>query len=794
MQTKVNIGSASKVVIKWKVSPYDYSRENEENIIAKFASKYGISKDKISVEANFISNEVTNNNVFDNSVVNNINDPVFQQNLFKTYIEEKNIEDIDFDKIIEIDNYINNSIDYEKYDKNKQYVIKWIKWSNFMSYGLDNFVDFTTLKGLVLLSSNPSNQGGKSTFCIDLIRFLLFGKVTSRESDWTLSKVFNKHIPEATEVSVEGCICIDGVDYIVKRVVSRPSLNKRTDKSKVSQKVNYYKLVNNEVLDLIEDDNQEGVSTTQTNKAIKEAIGNEKDFDLMICVNSDNLKGLISLKDTERGRLLSRWIGLLPLEEKDKISRELYNKQIVPKLLMNRYNKEDLQIENKSLYEEIEETNNKITNCNKQIETCSNKISSFNKERDELMLSKVKIDDSLFKIDVKTLEKKIETITNSGISKKSEKDKHQVSLDSVKSVSFNENEYKELTNRITQLHVNVNTIKININNTKSEIQNLKNGEYCPTCGSKLKDVDNSSKIKEKTDLVERYNKELSQKESELSNLEKKRNDMEENRTKFNEKVRLELLIAKIEVDIDNLRKDLVENRRILKEIDNNKVAIEENNKIQIKINIVETNIKTEENIKQNLNKQLNELKYIVEKNNKEIINNTKIIEEINKEEKKVRNWKVYLDLVGKNGVSKMVLRNTLPIINNELSQLLNNVCDFTVEVAIDEHQDVAFYLIHDGVKSNLASGSGLEQTISSLALRSVLSKISTFSKPSFVVFDEILGGVADENYDNVKKLYDKIVGDYQAILQITHLKSIHDWHDKSILISKKDNISSISML
>ena len=794
MQTKVNIGSASKVVIKWKVSPYDYSRENEENIIAKFAGKYGISKDKISVEANFISNEVTNNNVFDNSVVNNINDPVFQQNLFKTYIEEKNIEDIDFDKIIEIDNYINNSIDYEKYDKNKQYVIKWIKWSNFMSYGPDNFVDFTTLKGLVLLSSNPSNQGGKSTFCIDLIRFLLFGKVTSRESDWTLSKVFNKHIPEATEVSVEGCICIDGVDYIVKRVVSRPSLNKRTDKSKVSQKVNYYKLVNNEVLDLIEDDNQEGVSTTQTNKAIKEAIGNEKDFDLMICVNSDNLKGLISLKDTERGRLLSRWIGLLPLEEKDKISRELYNKQIVPKLLMNRYNKEDLQIENKSLSEEIEETNNKITNCNKQIETCSNKISSFNKERDELMLSKVKIDDSLFKIDVKTLEKKIETITNSGISKKSEKDKHQVSLDSVKSVSFNENEYKELTNRITQLHVNVNTIKININNTKSEIQNLKNGEYCPTCGSKLKDVDNSSKIKEKTDLVERYNKELSQKESELSNLEKKRNDMEENRTKFNEKVRLELLIAKIEVDIDNLRKDLVENRRILKEIDNNKVAIEENNKIQIKINIVETNIKTEENIKQNLNKQLNELKYIVEKNNKEIINNTKIIEEINKEEKKVRNWKVYLDLVGKNGVSKMVLRNTLPIINNELSQLLNNVCDFTVEVAIDEHQDVAFYLIHDGVKSNLASGSGLEQTISSLALRSVLSKISTFSKPSFVVFDEILGGVADENYDNVKKLYDKIVGDYQAILQITHLKSIHDWHDKSILISKKDNISSISML
>ena len=107
-------------------------------------------------------------------------------------------------------------------------------------------------------------------------------------------------------------------------------------------------------------------------------------------------------------------------------------------------------------------------------------------------------------------------------------------------------------------------------------------------------------------------------------------------------------------------------------------------------------------------------------------------------------------MVGKNGITKMVLRNTLPIINGELSQMLNGVCDFTVEVAIDERQDVAFYLIHDNVRSNLASGSGLEQTVASLALRSVLSKISTFSKPSFVVFDEILGGVSDENYDNVK--------------------------------------------
>ena len=103
------------------------------------------------------------------------------------YLDERGIENYDFDKILEIDNLINSKINYELYESHRRYTIKWIKWSNFMSYGEENFFDFTSLSGLVLLTSNPANQGGKTTFCLDLFRFLLYGKVTSRESDWTLS-------------------------------------------------------------------------------------------------------------------------------------------------------------------------------------------------------------------------------------------------------------------------------------------------------------------------------------------------------------------------------------------------------------------------------------------------------------------------------------------------------------------------------------------------------------------------------------------------------------------------------
>ena len=54
----------------------------------------------------------------------------------------------------------------------------------------------------------------------------------------------------------------------------------------------------------------------------------------------------------------------------------------------------------------------------------------------------------------------------------------------------------------------------------------------------------------------------------------------------------------------------------------------------------------------------------------------------------------------------------------------------------------------------LKSGSGLETTLASLALRCVLGRISTLPKPNIIVFDEILGKVANINLDYVKIFFD----------------------------------------
>jgi DNA repair exonuclease SbcCD ATPase subunit len=139
----------------------------------------------------------------------------------------------------------------------------------------------------------------------------------------------------------------------------------------------------------------------------------------------------------------------------------------------------------------------------------------------------------------------------------------------------------------------------------------------------------------------------------------------------------------------------------------------------------------------------------------------------------------------------MVLRKTLPIINAKLSQLLHDICDFDVEVMINQKNDVMFYLIKDGVYSDLASGSGFELTASGIALRAVLSELSTIPKASICTLDEVFGRVSKDNYDNMKKLLEKVAKQYDALLLISHNQEIYDWCDCHVSVKKENNISKV---
>ena len=785
----IDIKSKSRINIHWNVSPYDYNKEKEKSIINKVSKKYNLSKEKIKVIPEFLmigdnGEEISLNN----DIIQNIQDPQFQLKLFESYIKANNIDNYDFELIKKIDAEINEKIDYKIYDKYRRYSIKWIRWDNFLSYGASNYFDFTSIHGLTSLSGQ--NQSGKTTLSIDLIHFLLFGKT---EKVPTQDKIFNKHIPEATSVVVEGCINIDGVDYIIKRTLSRAALARRTDKSKTTQKVEYYKLVGDsmESLEEYEIDNQQEENGVQTNKAIKEAIGVESDFDLIMSVTERTLDDLVEKKEADRGRLLSRWIGLLPLEEKDKLAREKFNTQVKPMLLSNRYNEESLMQEIEAFNITIKNLDNDNKKYKKENKALDSEIEKLEKTKMELLSSKASIDQTLLKLDITTLNRNIEQSIINGKTKNEEIEGINKELKDIGEVEFSVEEYDKIQTDLTNVSNEIAVIGERYKNVEHNITHLKSSEICPTCHRKLDNVDNSKRIGELTKELEILVKDGKDKRKLQTELNAKIETLKINREKYNKKTNLIVKKSALEVNVEKLRNEYKEYTSLKKEYEKNSESIDKNNKIDIEIRNNDVFIQNKRNTKETNLTCLSKNEADIKGYKKQIEDRQEVIKKLNEEEKLIRNWKIYLELVGKNGISKMVLRKTLPIINGKLSQLLSDVCDFDVEVAINQKNDVMFYLIKDGVYSDLASGSGFELTASGIALRAVLSELSTIPKMNGITMDEIWGRISKSNYDNMKNLLEKISKSFDWMILISHNDEIHDMCENHISVIKENNISKL---
>lgn len=788
----IQVGTKSKIRVNWKLDNFYFSKDDEKSIQAKFAKKYGIPKDHVKVEPIFPKVDVSGKNIsVSTDIISNIQNPDFQCQLFKDFLEENKIQGYDFEFIKKIDAEINSRIDYDVYDKFRRYSIKWVKWDNFLSYGQDNYFDFTTLKGLVLLNGDPANQSGKTTFAIDLLHFLFFGR-TSKAA--TQDKIFNKHLPEVTEVNVEGCIEANGEEYVIKRTLTRPNVTKRSEKSKTINKVKYYKVVPSgleELEDYVE--NQQGENNVKTNKAIKEIIGNEEDFDMIMATTSSNLDSLIEKANAERSRLFNRWIGLLPIEQKCALAKEKYLSAVKPTFLSNRYDSSTLQEEINALSLTIETLKNEIAKYIAENDILNKDIEVLEQSKNELLEAKTKIDENILRLDIVTLQRKMADLVAEGKRKRNELDTAKTELESVRDINFSLNEYNDLNARKNNISVAIQTMLYEFEKNKKQVEALIKGECCPTCGKKFDNIDNSAKIAELQQQNEQIKVKGSELRQELKVIEDTLNDMTSNHELYERKTRLETKIPALEATIQSLLLQYeVENNK-LKEYNKNKEAIDTNNKLNVNINNITARIQDKRNTVSTNFSFMKENEGRINEYARQIVDRENMIAQLDKEKDIERNWKIYLDMVDKNGISKMVLRKTLPIINAQIGRLLHDTCDFGISIEISDRNEVVFYLVKDGVKSDLNSGSGFERTAAAFAIRAVLGNISTLPKSNIFICDEILGRVAKENYDNMRILYEKILENFDCIIQISHLEEIKDWHSTIITVKKEQNISKITV-
>lgn len=787
----VKVNPTDKLVFDLEMFQIDFNEQKKESLKKEISEKYGVPLK--NVEVNFIPVTVDDKGdkiSLASDIITNIQDPKFQQQLFEEYIKTKGIEDVDFDALINIDKKVNTFIDFDTYSKYKPYKVKYLKWDNYLSYGKDNYFDFTKLKGLVLLTGQPENTSGKTTLAIDLLRFALFGKA---EKSPTLDSVFNTYLEDETEVKVEAGIEIDGIDYVIRRTITRPSLKKRTAKSKAKQKVEYFKLLNGNYEEI---ENCEGESGTQTNNIIKETVGNIEDFDLVISATAYTLGNLLRMGQTDKGKLFSRWLGLLSIEEKEKIAKDLWKKES-QKLISNRYNKATLESEINDMKIVIENDNKSIISSQEKMNAASENIDKYNKEKLEIIKNRKEIKEELIRADVTTIENNIKYCNQNleqqrGIMKIKKERFFQIK-DSVFNIDeFNKKKEEERNIEIEQAELRTKISALKDDNKR--IESLVEKKTCPTCGHEIDIVEQTSFINKNNTKIKEYTNTGIENKKKLDEIKKEITKLEQKRVEENELNRLKPEMSAIKVQIDNLKLQIADWTRKKTEIETNKENIKYNNEIDNKIRIVDENIRVETNIKEQQIREIQNYKNEITQYTKEIENRGKIIIKLTEEEKVVRDWNIYQELVGKNGIIKIVLKRALPILNNEVSRLIDGLCDFEVILSIDDNNKICIDLVRDGVKMDLGvAASGWEGTVSSIALRSALANIAALPRCSTTVFDEVLSGVSSENAENVFKLFRRILSNYDNIIHICHDQSLNEWHDQTIVVTKKNNISQIEI-
>ena len=762
------------VQVIWEDTPENFTQERIKSVKQYFQKKYVTTNVNVITKVKLVEDD-TMQTV---DVSFNIMDKNYQTELVKSFLNSKGYDNY-VDEVLKLDNAVENKIlsTSEEVAAFKKWYIKKIKFSNFLSYGENQVLDFEKCDGITVVESDPPNFGGKTVLTVDLLMFLFFNTTTKTTK---AEEIFNR-FTDKDKVRVEGEITIDGEDYLIVRSIERKK--SKAGEWNVKTELDFFKKLADGQLQ-----NFTGEQRRETERFIKNSIGEQEDFLMTILTTATNLEDLIESKPTARGQVLTKFLGLEFLKKKEETGKELYS-EFSKGMLSNIYNTENLKQVNELSEQQILTFESQIESANNSIVDVTARLKKGQEYKEGLIGSKhTDIDQELIIMNPSNIQLEIQGIVNDNSNLVKQ-------IDDVNVVEPSSYYYEDQHDKVKDEYNEKYKIKVQLETKISDIKKLQSsvegGIQCEHCGINLMNASiTQAKIAELAGFITQYEeneglmRDLIGREQSFTQLKKEFDQYEKNK----------LIKSKFELTLESneLKKSKLDDK--LKRYFDVQEKIKNNNEIEqklIKANILIEELEREkrqyENTVTSNTVEIKTLNEKIKKNNEYIV---KISEEFEKE----RIYKIYSEVFGKNGISKIIMKTMMPLINSELQRLLQDSSYFRLEIRISDKNEVEFWMIDNstGVEKLMVSGSGYERTIASLALRAVLSKVCSLPKPNIIVFDEVFGKISNDNLDMVSEFFQKIKEYFEKIFLITHNPLVTNWADSVVNINKVDNISKVS--
>ena len=758
------------IQVVWEDTAENFTQERIKSVRTYFSKKYN------STNINVLTKVKTSSDVKQTVDVSfNIMDRNYQIELMKELLKQKGQDNI-FDDVIKLDTAVENKMTSQEVTAFKKWYIKKIEFSNFLSYGENQVLDFDQCNGITVVESDPPNFGGKTVLTVDLLLFLFFNTTTKTTK---AEEIFNR-FSDKNKVSVRGDIMIDGEEYIIVRQIERKK--SKSGEWNVKTELDFFKKLADGQLQ-----NFTGEQRRETESFIKNSIGDIDDFLMTILTTASNLEDLLEAKPTARGQVLSRFLGLEFLKKKEETGKELYS-EFNKSMMSNVYNTETLKSDIIDLEGKIVSYENENKDLDVKILDADTRLTKGRDYKEGLISQKYNdIDHELLVLNLSTLESEITTLKG-----KINTTKLQIKeVDVVEpSKYFKEDEYDLIKESYNDNYKQKTLVDVKINELVQLSKTVSGGIKCEHCGidlmnaaltqAKLSEMDS---LKEQSENLNGVLIELNTKEKEYVQIKKEFEQYEKSKLI---KEKYELTLEADGLKLANVEGKLERYHQVQTKIEKNKSIEEQIIKANLRIEEIERE-KTSHTSKISSNKTM------IQNCERDIKNKQGIITQIASEFEKEKIYKTYLEIFGKNGISKMIMKTMTPLINDELQRLLQDSAFFKLEVRINDKNEVEFVMVDNGtgVEKLMASGSGFERTIASLALRAVLSKVCSLPKPNIVVFDEVFGKVSNENLDMVGDFFTKIKDYFEKVFVITHNPLVSNWSDNVVKIKKEDNISKV---
>jgi len=728
-----------------------------------------------------------------------------QEGLIQDYLKDYELEEETLQQIFALNQKYNKLVtEEEEVSRNVHWSVKNLKWDNLFNYGEGNSIDFNNLEGIVGIFGK--NFSGKSSI-VDSFLYTLFNTTSKNERK-------NLNVINQNKDNGKGSVAIDiGTDtYHVERTSEKYEKKlKGTITTEAKTNIEFYKVDNLTG----EETPLNGDTRAQTDKNIRSVFGSIDDFLLTSMGSQIDSLAYINEGSTKRKEILAKFLDLEVFEKKFKKAKDdAADLRVAIKKMKDR----EFGTELKDKRKELAINEAKIDVQKRETEQIKEQTQEFYESVTALETKISSIPDEIIEIqevldEIKENKQELQSISNK---EKDYMDEIAEKLEFVKKFEAFQNVFnidealknkqlgEDLSSEIDSLMRDVEVLELKFNN-QSKKASLLNEVPCGPKFSSCKFIkdayDASSKVENTKVALKELRMSKEQKQADLIDLDHEKNNeriekftrAKEKKNKYEKQVKdikLDIERNKIRsLQINNNLNDLIEKREKYEEnkeaIENLQLLIKEKKKLE---KIIDTNNKAVEKSAEGL-LELYKRNGSLEQQYKQIEFEQKEYETLNTS---FSTYDLYMKCMHSNGIAYALIKQSLPILNQEIQKILSNVVDF--EVMFDNEDNKLDILIkHPKYDSRpIEMGSGAEKTIAAMAIRLALLNVSTLPVGDIMILDEPGTALDEENMEGFIRILDIIKNEFKTIFLISHLEVLKDVVDKQIIINKEDGYAKVN--